>query len=298
MRQFGDCISSAELIETEVVGDKYTWQRDLLKEKIDWAFMNNAWLQDFPLTKVHHLSRYGSDHRPILLKSAPSPQRRHAHHPFRCNAAWFLEEDFVDIVKECWESNTWEDKISEFTERVSRWSKSKGNNFTHKKKDILKRIEGVERARKRRDNQYLAQTENELWKEYNKLLSQEELTWYHKSRCQWLKWGDKNSKFFHTTASVRKRRNTIDSLKNDYGEWISDPDGLKNLAWNYYKELFNGERAARANLLTQTSFPPILEEQRVVLRGSISDDEIKKAAFDIGGFKAPGPDGIQAIFLP
>lgn len=267
-----------------------------MKERIDWAFTNHAWIQNNPHTKVYHLSRYGSDHRPILLKSAPSPQIRQNHHHFRCNAAWFLEDDFADIIRECWEPRDWEEKISQFTRKVSRWSKYRGNNFTQKKTDIFRRIEGVERARKRRDSQFLAQTERELWKEYNKLLSQEELSWYHKSRCKWLKWGDKNSRFFHTTASVRKRRNTIESLKNDNGDWISNQEGLKRLAWDYYKELFNGERFIRTNLITYSGFPQLSEEHKIVLRGSISEEEIKRATFDIGGFKAPGPDGIQAIF--
>lgn len=37
----------------------------------------------------------------------------------------------------------------------------------------------------------------------------------------WLKDGDKNSKFFHTSLTVRKGRNTIHTIK-DGSNWIQD----------------------------------------------------------------------------
>ena len=60
--------------------------------------------------------------------------------------------------------------------------------------------------------------------------------------------------------------------------------------------LLSFERVIRTNLITYSGFPQLSEEHKIVLRGSISEEEIKRATFDIGGFKAPGPDGIQAIF--
>lgn len=41
MRQFEDCVHGSNLIDVEYVGEHFTWEKDLLKERIDWAFTNN-----------------------------------------------------------------------------------------------------------------------------------------------------------------------------------------------------------------------------------------------------------------
>ncbi|KAK2654070.1 hypothetical protein Ddye_013926 [Dipteronia dyeriana] len=48
----------------------------------------------------------------------------------------------------------------------------------------------------------------ELWKN----LSREEQTWRQKSRINWLRDGDKNTKFFHSVASGRRRHNLIEGV--------------------------------------------------------------------------------------
>lgn len=48
----------------------------------------------------------------------------------------------------------------------------------------------------------LAKAENEL----EVLLEEEEKYWKLKSREDWLNWGDKNTKWFHSKASHRKKK--------------------------------------------------------------------------------------------
>ena len=160
MRSFEACINSSGMIDTEVVGDPFTWERDLLKEKIDWAFTNQHWIDSFPLTTVHHLNKYGSDHRPILLRTKPCDHTLASKPPFRCQAAWFLDSEFTEIVRSCWASGSWSDKLDRFTKEACLWNSSKGGSPTARKRVLLKRIEGVDNLRRR---QHLMQTEKELW---------------------------------------------------------------------------------------------------------------------------------------
>lgn len=51
-----------------------------------------------------------------------------------------------------------------------------------------------------------------LKNEFERVMKEEEIKWRQRSRCQWLKEGDKNIKFFRRMASSRLRRNH--DLKN------------------------------------------------------------------------------------
>lgn len=50
--------------------------------------------------------------------------------------------------------------------------------------------------------------------------------------------GDKNSKWFHSKASERRKRNTIENLIDGGGNRVTDEEEIGQLATNYFKSLF------------------------------------------------------------
>lgn len=54
-------------------------------------------------------------------------------------------------------------------------------------------------------------------KELEKLRQREELYWHQRSQVAWLKSGDRNTSFFHSKATNRRRKNRIDKIKDDRG---------------------------------------------------------------------------------
>lgn len=62
--------------------------------------------------------------------------------------------------------------------------------------------------------------------------------WRQRSKALWLKEGDQNSKFFHTKAYQRRRRNSIWSLKNERGEWVHG-EGRDKLILDYFEKMFS-----------------------------------------------------------
>ena len=68
-------------------------------------------------------------------------------------------------------------------------------------------------------------------------LKRKESLWAQKSRAQWLKEGDKNSRYFHSLASIRKRKNAIESITMN-GTVIDSPSEIKKAAAEYFKSIF------------------------------------------------------------
>ena len=56
-------------------------------------------------------------------------------------------------------------------------------------------------------------------KEINEIQVREEMMWNQRSKNLCLKWGDRNTKFFHATASQRQRKNWIMGLQDLNGVW-------------------------------------------------------------------------------
>lgn len=48
-------------------------------------------------------------------------------------------------------------------------------------------------------------------------IEKDECYWEQKVRINWLKYGDKNTKFFHSQASQRRRTNFIQKLQTEDG---------------------------------------------------------------------------------
>lgn len=63
------------------------------------------------------------------------------------------------------------------------------------------------------------------------------MLWYQKSRENWVKFGNKNTKFFLAQTVIRRRRNKVSVLEID-GEWCIDEENLKREALSFFKSLF------------------------------------------------------------
>jgi hypothetical protein len=70
-------------------------------------------------------------------------------------------------------------------------------------------------SRKRHITREILDKEVQLQQQYHKACLAEEETWRIKSRCLWLKAGDRNSSFFHKQAQARKCFNSIAEIKEE-----------------------------------------------------------------------------------
>lgn len=72
----------------------------------------------------------------------------------------------------------------------------------------------------------LIQFEKSLQVKYDQLVHREEILWFQKSRENWVKLGNKNTKFFHTQTIIQRRRNKVTGLFIA-DTWCTDPRLIK-----------------------------------------------------------------------
>nr|KYP38810.1 Transposon TX1 uncharacterized [Cajanus cajan] len=123
----------------------------------------------------------------------------------------------------------------------------------------------------------------------------QELLWFQKSRCKWLEFGDRNTRYFHGTTLVRRRKNKVVKIQNELGEWIEDKAKLEALTTRFYSNLFTDSGRYEPYCLTN-SFPELPQHDKDKLAIPLTQQEIFTALKRMGGLKAPGPYGFNALF--
>ncbi|KAK4260483.1 hypothetical protein QN277_003587 [Acacia crassicarpa] len=176
MQQFRDCIDDTSLLEPMVHGDKFTWEKEGLKERLDWVFNNLNWLNYHPNFTVRHELKFKSDNRIVVVNSSLSSQRRSFQKTFSYQIAWTLENDFKDLTTEAWQGKNWLDGLQNFHRSALEWNDNRVGNFTSRKKKIIRRLEGIDRSRSMNLQSSPFRLEKKLWDEYHKVATQEEIT--------------------------------------------------------------------------------------------------------------------------
>ncbi|KAH0705372.1 hypothetical protein KY290_010066 [Solanum tuberosum] len=209
---------------------------------------------------------------------------------------WTSHPDLIKIITDSWTSQSnILDAIPTFQKNVSKWNQVTFGNIFHKKRNLIKRIEGIQNSPKYAYNSFLRNLENELVQEYNYILRVEEEFWKLKSRVNWLNEGDANTRFFHTTTLNRRRRNKILGLQTTEGELIYNQGQIEIITQDFFKELFSSNK-----LFSKLTNPELEASDNHVdltyLDVIPTKEEVKKTVDSFQPFKAPGPDGLHPFF--
>ena len=130
-----------------------------------------------------------------------------------------------------------------------------------------------------------------------KLLREEELKWYQRSKAQFILEGDSNTRYFHSIANVRHRKKRIHSLVQDEGT-IEGHEQLKSYITNYYKGLFGAPEEGNFTLDKSRTedIPQVSDVENSLLTKLYSEEEVRMSVFQMKHNTAPGPDGFPAEF--
>lgn len=236
-------VDECNLMDIHPSGYRYTWVRKregepLLLKKLDWCFVDIAWRNMFTEGGASVLARRYSDHHPLLARCALLPRGR-GPRPFRFEAAWMSHPSYEAVVAAAWNQlGSVHYNLEQVREQSLVFNKDIFGNIFDRKQRLERRLSGVQRALERVDSASLLRTMMQIQQELEETLKQEELLWYQKSREQVIKYGDRNTRFFHTQTIIRRKRSKVYALTLPCGEWCEDEEVLKREVLCFFKSLF------------------------------------------------------------
>ncbi|GJX75384.1 RNA-directed DNA polymerase, eukaryota, reverse transcriptase zinc-binding domain protein [Tanacetum coccineum] len=275
MSDFRDCVEDIEVKDISMTGLRFTWNKKLgedggLLKKLDRVLGNISFMSSFPSSYAHFLPYMLSDHSPAVLV-IPKIGNVKAK-PFKFHNYLTAKDDFIPVVKRVW-SNKVEgfamfslvSKLKLLKKPLRKLNYDQGNLFENVRN--LKAKLAVVQSSMNEDphNNVLRDEELRDLKAYKSALKDEESFLRQKSKVEWLKMGDRNSKYFHNVVKGRSNRNRI--------SYVEDMEVLP------------------INDLASLFLKKLSDVDALYMVRNVSDDEIKRALFDIDGNKAPGPDG-------
>jgi hypothetical protein len=99
--------------------------------------------------------------------------------------------------------------------------------------------------------------ENLLKENLDHLLEVQELKWRQRAKENWLKYGDRNTKYFHACASQRKCRNLVKEIVDlDGKKWYSQ-QGIEGAFVRYFQWLYRAKSLVEIDSCINTIIPKV-----------------------------------------
>ena len=296
---FRNMVQNCKLKDLRYSGNCLSWagkrEQGWVQCRLDRSFGNGDWFSLFPRSNVEYLDLWASDHRPIrvcfaLERDNPVKGR------FFFDKRMLSREGFEDLVRLSWNGGSGNqsctmERIQRCRQNIMTWRKKSDMNSRDKITRLRVALE-IEIAKVSPSFDLMQQLKMEL----AGALREEELFWRQKCREEWLKAGDRNTKYFHNCVKGRRIQNRILMLLYEMGQEHFSEGAKGNIAVEFFRDLFSSSNPVDLDSIFHGFRTRVTSGMNQSLIRSVTAEEIKKAAFDVKGSSAPGEDGLTGLF--
>ena len=133
-------------------------------------------------------------------------------------------------------------------------------------------------------------------KDINQLMVKENILWRQRAKSFWLVGGDKNSKYFHSRATLRHWRNRIIRVHNLEGEWVTHPNEIAHSFTEFYQTLITSSNPNVGGLELNQLERLVNDNMNTQLSQEFMEWEVQAALKQMAPLKSLGPDGMPSLF--
>ena len=296
-----EVVDVCELRDLGFRGSPYTWQRGndpamVIRERLDRFLASDDWCNIYVHSLVRHYPIYKSDHAPILLSADVQPPRRKRKKLFYFEALWLSNSKCYEVVQQAWASGAGLSigaRMAACADKVGSWA---ATMFGDVKKRVKRKEEELEGWQSRVPDSVMLNKCRELVGELDELHRLEESYWHARARVNELRDGDKNTSYFHHKASYRKRRNAISQLKDECGVLKVEEEEIGDIISAYFTNMFSSSLPSGFDEALAGISLKVGDDSNAALNDIPTRDEIHYALFQMHPNKAPGIDGMHALF--
>lgn len=259
------------------------------------------WNDNFKVIKQVALPRVVSDHKPLMLECGEWDSSTSY---FKFENMWVQAEGFLNHVKEWW--NSYDavgspdfilvQKLKYLKQNISIWNREVFGKLEDQKRQALNELASLEQSTEGRSQIEAEKARTfSLQAQLEQIAKSEEISWRQKSRCLWLKDGDRNTKYFQNMANARRRCNNIDKLFIR-GHTTEGKLEIKEEILNFYQQLYRENEPWRPSARFE-NLAGITEVESSWMERGFEEDEIYTVIKSCAADKAPGPDGFTMAFF-
>ncbi|XP_011624963.1 uncharacterized protein LOC105420966 [Amborella trichopoda] len=224
---------------------------------------------------------------------------------FRLDIKWLEEMEVVEVIKTTWHNTIFigsldfqlHKKLFNIKHKLIVWKKDNNFNVQSKIDEVLYEIEALDQHVQSIGvlTEELMGERNSKLKSLHNLRRVEELYWKQISRTKWLKESNMNTKFFHSIASTRRRKNDISGLTIP-GIDADDSVKMEGAIIDHFKKAFS-IKVKFTPKLEKVPFKVLTVDMSSNLECNISMEELEGVVFALLSDKALDPDGFPHSFF-